>query len=102
MVLTREGAYLEGVVLSVADRRLFQNGDHINQNDGCHLDGGITDDDVQQMRWQPLFSKLGSRYRSPQDAVGRRFVKYLTEEFRGVRERLWNADHPMVFMEVIL
>ena len=66
------------------------------------MDRGIADKDVWQMRWRLLVSQPGSRYRAPQGSVDRQFVKYLTEEFRGVRERLWNAERPMVFMGVIL
>ena len=66
------------------------------------MNRGIADDDVWQMRWRLLVSQPGLRYRTPQGAVGRRFIKFLTEEFRGVRERLWNVERPMVFMGVIL
>ena len=102
-VLTEEGADLEGVVLSKADLSLVQvYGDQVRQNDGCHMDGGIKDSDVRQMRWRLLVIQPGSRYRAPQGAVGRRFVKYLTEELRGARYRRWNMERPMVFMGVIL
>ena len=41
VIITEEGADLEGVVLSMADRRLIQvYGDHVHQNNSCHMDGG--------------------------------------------------------------
>ena len=78
-VLTEEGADLEGVVLFKADRHLIQvYGDHVHQNVGFHMYGGIKDNDVFQMRWRLLVVQPGSRYRAPQCAVDRRFIKYLT------------------------
>jgi hypothetical protein len=34
--------------------------------------------------------------------VGRRFLELLTTEFRGVRQRRWNAERPIVFAAVVL
>ena len=62
VVLTEEGADLEGVVPSKSDRRLVRVfGDHVHHNDGCHMDEGINDNDVCQMRWRLLVSQPGSR-----------------------------------------
>ena len=99
VIITEEGADLEGAIPSVADLQIVQvYGDRVHQNDGCQMNRGIADDDVWQMRWRLLVIQPGLRYRAPQGAVGRRFIKFLMEEFRGVRERLWNVERPMVFM----
>ena len=102
-VQKEEEADLEGVILSEADRHLIQvYGDHVHQNYSCHMDEGISENDFWQVRWHILVSQPGSRYRAPQGAVGRRFMKCLTEELCGARERRWNVERPIVFMGVIL
>ena len=64
-VLTEERADLEGVVLSNSDHHLIQvYDDHVRQKIGCHMDGGIADDNVCQVGWRLLFSHPGSRYRA--------------------------------------
>ena len=73
-----EGEDLEEVVPSEADRRLFQvYGNHINNNNSCHMDRRIVGDNVWQVRWRLIVSKPGSRYLAPQGAGGWQFVKCL-------------------------
>jgi hypothetical protein len=43
-----------------------------------------------------------TRYQAPAGRVGRRFLAVLTSEFRGVRERLWNSERPLVFVATVL
>ncbi|KAI2494156.1 hypothetical protein MHU86_20388 [Fragilaria crotonensis] len=43
-----------------------------------------------------------TRYQAPAGRVGRRFVTILTSEFRGVRERRWNSERPLVFVATVL
>ena len=70
MVRTEEGADLEGVIPSEVDRRLVQvYGDHINQNDGCHMDRGITYNEFWQVQWRLRVIQAGLRYRAPKGAV---------------------------------
>ena len=103
VVLIEEVSDLEGVVPYEAERRLVQvYGDHVHQTNGCHMDGGIEENYVWQMRWSLLLSQPGSRYRATQGAMGRRFVEYLTAELQGARDQRWNTERPMVFMGVIL
>ena len=42
------------------------------------------------------------RYDAPIRRVGRRFVRTLGDELRGVRDRLWNLERFIVFQTVIL
>ena len=47
VIVTEEGSDLEGFVLSVVDCCLVQvYDDHVHQNNGCHICGGISDEDV--------------------------------------------------------
>ncbi|KAI2490762.1 hypothetical protein MHU86_23809 [Fragilaria crotonensis] len=43
-----------------------------------------------------------TRYQAPAGRVGRRFIATLTSEFRGVRERRWNSERPLVFVATVL
>ncbi|KAI2506075.1 hypothetical protein MHU86_8396 [Fragilaria crotonensis] len=43
-----------------------------------------------------------TRYQAPAGRVGRRFIAILTSEFRGVRERRWNSERPLVFVATVL
>jgi hypothetical protein len=77
-------------------------GDHVHDNDGTHLDGGIANDAFWQCRWKRMAQLATTRYQVPKGKVGRRFLTILTHEFQGVRERRWNSEHPLVFVAVIL
>ena len=77
-------------------------GDYLHQNDGTHLDGGIQDDAVWQERWKKLVGLPAQRYQAPGGAVGRRFVRNLTQELLGIRSRKWNSEKFTVFIMVIL
>ena len=95
---------LPGVNITDADRKLMEvYGDYIHQNDGTHLDGGIKDDAKWQERWRKLLVALPSqRYNAPGGSVGRRFVRMLTEEMRGIHSRKHNSEKYIVFQIVIL
>ena len=41
-------------------------------------------------------------YNLPTGSVGRRFLTILVKEWKGVRERRWNSERPIVFADVIL
>ena len=43
-----------------------------------------------------------SRYDAPSGKVGRRFVRTLGEEMKGVRDRRWKSERFIVFQTVIL
>ena len=77
-------------------------GDHIHQNDGTHLDGGIRDDGIWQERWRKIVGLPPQRYNVPNGAVGRLFVKELASELGGVTARRWNGERFIIFQSVIL
>jgi hypothetical protein len=77
-------------------------GDYVHSNDGCHLDGGVTDDHRWQWRWRRVVQHSPTRYSVPRGRIGRRFLATLTREFRGVRQRHWNSERPLVYAAVIL
>ena len=100
---TEPGADLPGSEITAADRLLDGVfGDHPHQNSGCHLNGGINDDAVWQRRWKRVAQLPTSLYAAPKGKVGRRFVSTLAAEFRGVRDRQWNSERPLIFAAVIL
>jgi hypothetical protein len=43
-----------------------------------------------------------TRYHVPQGKIGRRFLSIFTSELRGVRDRRWNSERPLVFVATIL
>jgi hypothetical protein len=97
------GADLPGYTASRADTLLDSvYGDHPHANDGCHLDGSIASDRHWQRRWLRMAQISPTHYDVPKGRVGRRFLATLTREFRGVRERSWNSERPLVFISVIL
>ena len=97
------GADLPGYTLTQADKLLdVVYGDHIHDNDGTHLDGGVADDGVWQARWRRLVQVHPNNYSVPKGRVGSRFLTRLAAEFRGVRERKWNSERVVVFLLVVL
>lgn len=94
---------LPGATISEADLKLLEvYGDYIHQNDGSQLDGGIEDDLVWQARWRQLIALPSQRYDAPSGAVGRRFIRILTEELEGIVRRKWNSERFIVFQMVVL
>ena len=77
-------------------------GDFPHQNDGAHLDGGIADDTVWQRCWRRLAAQSASWHATPSGAVGRRFTEILAAECRGVLNRIWRFERPLVFSHVVL
>ena len=55
-------------------------GDHIHQNPGQHLNGGITDDPVWQDYWRRLVVFRSTNYDVPKGKVGKRVLTLLTGE----------------------
>lgn len=98
-----EGADLPGYALTEADLRLDSvYGDHTHDNPGIHLTGDIREDRKWQRFWKRTVQIPAARYKVPQGPVGRRFLTTLIREFRGVRERRWNSERPLVFQAVVL
>jgi hypothetical protein len=98
-----DGADLPGYAPTAADCLLDSVlGDHVHDNAGTHLRGGIADDAKWQLRWRRVAQLATTRYQAPPGKIGRRFLATLTHEFRGVRERLWNSERPLVFVATVL
>ena len=96
-------ADLPGYLPTAADSLLaIAYGDHVHANDGTHLSGGIANDRHWQNHWKRLRQLSSTRYTVPKGKEGRRFLTVLIDEFRGVRERKWNSERPLIFAAVIL
>ena len=77
-------------------------GDFPHHNDGLHLDGVIADDAAWQRHWRRLAAQSASWYATPSGAVGRRVTAILAAEWRGVLNRSWYSEMPLVFAHVVL
>ena len=77
-------------------------GDWVHANPVTHLDGGARDKSVWQTWWRDLAVMPSRRYDAPSGKVGRRFVRTLREEMKGVRDRRWNSEWFIIFQTVIL
>ena len=77
-------------------------GDHIHQNDGTHLTGGISDDPQWQEYWRRLVVFPSKAYDVPSGAAGKRFVRMVASLLNGVKSRKWNAEKFIVFQMVVL
>ena len=97
------GADLDGYELTKADRLLDRvYGDHVHNNIGRHLDGGVKGDKAWQWLWRYVVELPLSPYRVPKGRIGRRFITLLTREFEQVRHRQFNSERPLIFAAVIL
>jgi hypothetical protein len=67
-------------------------GDHIHQNPGSHLDGGIANDTQWQSYYNQLIVYPSQTYDAPNGAVGQCLIDYLANLMNGVRERKWNME----------
>jgi hypothetical protein len=91
------------IITDEADRMMDKvYGDHVHQNPGTHLDGGIADD----AKWQDYHRRLivypSQRYDAPSGKVGRRFVESITTLLDGVQTRKWNAERFLLFQMVVM
>ena len=98
-----EGADLPDYTPTEADRRLDAVlGDHIHDNDGSHLDGGIPDDALWQARHRLLTAFPSRQYATPSCRVGKNIIAQFRHELEGSRLRKWNSERPFVFLLVVL
>ena len=79
-------------------------GDHVHQNDGTHLAGGVNAavDEAWQRRWRSLTGQQQQLYTVPGGEEGKDFVRQFRLELEGVRSRRWNAERPLAFIMVML
>jgi hypothetical protein len=79
---------LPSAAISEADLLLDKVfGDHIRQNPGTHLDGGIAGNALWQDYWSCLLVYPSQTYDAPKGAVGCRFIEKVAELLTGVRQR---------------
>jgi hypothetical protein len=84
---TRAIGDLPGANLTDADRMMDKvYGDHVHQNPGKHLDGGIADDPIWQEHWRRLVVYSTKTYDVPRGALGRKFVSKLNALLGGFKQ----------------
>lgn len=94
---------LPGVVLTEADKKLDDvYGDHVYQNHGAHLDGGVNNDAVWQGYWRQLIGYPGQKYDVPKGSVGKGFLSTLTGLLADTKSRKCNSEKFLVFQMIIL
>jgi hypothetical protein len=100
---TTDDADLPGYERSEVDLVLdMVFGDHVHQNNGSHLDGGIIDDSMWQNYHRRLIVYQGKQYDAPKGSVGNRFIMKLSEIIAGIKSRKFNSEVLMVYIMVIL
>ena len=73
---SEDGADLPGYVVTQADRLLDGvYGDHVHDNDGTHLSGGIVADKAWQVRWKRMVQLDQRHYSVPQGRVGQPHIE---------------------------
>jgi hypothetical protein len=81
----QEDSDIPEATLSNADQKMDTvYGDHVHQNPGMHLTGGIADDAIWQERWQQLVLFSLHAYAVPFGTIGKRFVEKVAEELGGI------------------
>jgi hypothetical protein len=76
-------------------------GDHIHQNLGTQLDGGMTDDVMWQGYWQQLIACPSSTYDVPSWAIGKRLILKIAEELKGLKSQKWNSNQFILFSSLL-
>lgn len=75
--------------------------DHVHQNPGIHLDGGVADDLLWQSYWKELVEYPPSFYDTPNGALGKELAGKFAELIEGIKKRKWNGEKLVVFAQVI-
>lgn len=75
-------------------------GDHVHDNDGSHLHGGVADDIEWQKRWHRLVVLPSKLYELPKGKVAHEFIEELCTLLEGMRH--WNSEKMFVFILVVL
>ena len=78
----------------------FVYGNHLHCNDGTNIGGGVSEDAAWQRHLRRIKNLPMRWYYVPLGRVGSRFVKWLTEELKGLWTIKWNSDHPLVFASI--
>ena len=99
----KKSADLPDFVFTDIDRKMDAvYGDHVHQNDGTHLNGGIADDAEWQARFNTLIVLHNQQYDLPRGRVGHTFIDEFSNIIEGVIDRKWNFERAMVFMMTVL
>ena len=86
-----------------ADKKLdMVYGDHVHQNNGSHLSGGVDDNAAWQACWTQLCGVSHRHYSVLSGQIGRMFIWGLASKICGAYERHWNWERPLAFAAVVL
>jgi len=98
-----ENGDLPGAIISPANHQLdLVYGDHIHENPGFHLNGGIADDRMWQEFYKRLIPLPPSHYNVPRAGVGKDFFNTLSSIMNEVIDRKCNMEKFLTFQMVIL
>ena len=75
--------------------------DCLHHNNRTYLDRAISDEALWKHLWRRLDAQLYSCYAMPLREVRWWFTFRLADEWRGVRNKIWNSERPLVFACVI-
>ena len=78
------------------------DGNYNRNNDGIHLHGDIKDDDEWQKRYRSLVELPLQLYDLPNGSIGKSFIRILSDELDGVRDRKLNMERPLCYIASIL
>ena len=71
-------------------------------NDGTYLDGDTVCDSIWRELYKSIITFQLSQHDIPSSPTGQSFVKFLSNELRGVMDVKWNIDNPLCFMALAL
>lgn len=93
----KEGG-LEGYLLSASDYKMWIiYSDHVHQNDGAHLTGGVKYDQKWQNWWKSVVALPDRRLSTPRGRIVKIFIGVSTEELKGILKQKWNSEHFLLF-----
>ncbi len=71
-------------------------------NNGTHLHGSVNNNDTWQRRFDAIVPIHTWQYHLSSGAISQHFLKTLVEEWKGMLDRKWNAEHLLTFSLVVL
>ena len=73
-----------------------------HHNNKMHLAGEVPEEALWKSCWMKLDTQSDSWYSTPPGKAGCQFTAVLAEERRGVLDRKWDSERPLVFSHVVL
>ena len=73
-----------------------------HHDNGTHLTGGVPDNAVWKSCWHRLDAQSASWYSGHPGKFGSRFTAVLSAEWRGVLDKKWKSEQPLVFSHVLV